>query len=75
MAEAETSIIHCRRCGLRTRHELQRWQRKPALLYLVTGRIKLIEGWVCTQCGRRAAVSARFLPESQVEEDDGVTAE
>jgi ribosomal protein L37E len=60
MAENETCIIQCRRCGILTRHEWVQWERRSTLLLLVTGRIKAIEGWECTKCGYRQAVSTRY---------------
>jgi hypothetical protein len=50
--EKETAIFTCNRCGLLARHEWQRWERK-SLLLRITGRTQLMEGWVCTKCGRR----------------------
>jgi hypothetical protein len=36
----ETCITFCKRCGLRTRHERQRWQRRFSLLSWLTGRVQ-----------------------------------
>jgi ribosomal protein L37E len=55
MADNRTAIIYCKRCGLRTRHEWKRWERR-SLLTLIDGRVKTVEGWVCTKCGRRRVV-------------------
>jgi hypothetical protein len=60
MADNETSILHCKKCGIRTRHEWAQWERRPTLLFLITGRIKVIEGWKCTKCGCCQAVSTRY---------------
>ena len=61
----ETSILFCKRCGLRTRHERAEWTERPLLLTWVTGREKSVEGWVCTKCGRRKAVQVRYLPQNR----------
>ena len=55
MPANETCIIQCKKCGLLTRHERQRWERR-SLLLLLFGRTETVEGWVCTQCGRRRIV-------------------
>jgi len=39
---------------IRTRHEWQQWER-CSFLAKATGRVELVEGWVCTKCGRRKA--------------------
>jgi DNA-directed RNA polymerase subunit RPC12/RpoP len=67
MADKETSIIHCKRCGVRTRHERQQWKKHPLLIYWATGRVKVIDGWECTRCGHRTAIHTRFLPEEQAD--------
>ena len=60
MADNETSIIRCKKCGILTRHEWVLWERRPTLLLLLTGRVKMIEGWECTKCEARQAVSTRY---------------
>jgi DNA-directed RNA polymerase subunit RPC12/RpoP len=55
MTTNETCIVQCKKCGLLTRHERQRWERR-SLLLLLFGRTETVEGWVCTQCGRRRIV-------------------
>jgi Zn ribbon nucleic-acid-binding protein len=60
MAENETCIIQCKKCGILTRHEWVQWESRPTLLLLFTSRIKAIEGWECTKCGHRQAVSTRY---------------
>jgi len=50
-----TRIVVCKRCGIRTRHEWRRWERRSLLLRVV-GHVKLVEGWVCTKCGRQSGV-------------------
>ena len=51
----ETRIVVCDKCGIRTRHEWRQWERQPLLLK-VTGHLQLVEGWVCTKCGRQSQV-------------------
>jgi Zn ribbon nucleic-acid-binding protein len=53
----ETSIIHCRKCGLHTRHE-RRQREHPSLFSWLTGRgsTKVVEYWVCTKCGHSRRV-------------------
>ena len=46
-----TRIVVCKKCGIRTRHEWQRWERQGLLRVL--SRTQVVEGWVCTKCGRR----------------------
>ena len=60
MADNETSILHCKKCGIRARHQLVQWERRSKLLFLLTGRVKVIDGWECTKCGRRQAISTRY---------------
>ena len=60
MADNETSILRCKRCRIRTRHELVQWERRPTLLFLFAGRVKIISGWECTRCGHLQATSARY---------------
>ena len=57
-----TRIVVCKKCGIRTRHEWQRWERQPLLLRVV-GRIQAEEGWMCTKCGQPSHV--RRADESQ----------
>ena len=61
----ETRIVACKRCGLHTRHRKERWIQRPLPLLLI-GRVKEISGWVCTKCGRRRAISVRYLSEAEV---------
>jgi DNA-directed RNA polymerase subunit RPC12/RpoP len=53
----KTRLIPCPKCGLRTAHEWQKWNRWPFLSRLI-GRLQgiLIGGWVCSPCGHRIAV-------------------
>ncbi|MFN2271673.1 MAG: hypothetical protein ACK2US_12600 [Anaerolineae bacterium] len=60
MADNETSILLCKKCGIRTRHEWVQWKRRTTILFLLTGRVKMVDGWECTKCGRRQAVSTRY---------------
>jgi len=53
--QGETRIVVCDRCGIRTRHEWRQWEQQPLLLR-VTGHVQLVEGWVCTKCGRQSRV-------------------
>jgi hypothetical protein len=55
MKKRETRIVVCDKCGIRTRHEWRQWERSPLLLRL-TGRVQLVEGWVCTKCGHQNRV-------------------
>jgi hypothetical protein len=51
----KTRIVVCAKCGIRTRHEWQQWERQSLLLRF-TGHIQLVEGWVCTKCGRQSNI-------------------
>ena len=51
----KTRIVVCNRCGIRTRHAWQRWERRSLFLRII-GHIQLVEGWVCTKCGRQSHV-------------------
>jgi DNA-directed RNA polymerase subunit RPC12/RpoP len=62
----ETSIIACKRCGIHTRHMRQEWVQRPLPLLLFTGRVKVYTAWVCTKCGRRRSLRARYLLEEDV---------
>ncbi len=53
--QGETRIVVCDKCGIRTRHEWRQWEQK-SLLLRVTGHVQLVEGWVCTKCGRHSRV-------------------
>jgi hypothetical protein len=51
-ADNETSIIHCRKRGLHTRHERQQRERPSPFSWLTgCGSTRVIERWVCTKCG------------------------
>ena len=65
MLEHNTSIVHCAKCGLRTRHYYRRWEQRILLFSLLTGRVRVIEGWECTKCGHRTRVRVRFLPHGE----------
>jgi len=69
MEGTETAIIHCKRCGLHTRHERKRWEKRPWLLYLIFGRVKLIEGWECTKCGHRSAGQTRIVAPKETDNE------
>lgn len=53
--QGETRIVVCDKCGIRTRHQWEQWEQK-SLLLRVTGHVQLVEGWVCTKCGRQSHV-------------------
>jgi len=56
MAEqGETRIVVCKKCGIRTRHEWQQWERRSLLLRAM-GHVELVEGWICTKCNHRIRV-------------------
>jgi hypothetical protein len=51
----ETRIVVCDKCGIRTRHAWRQWERRSLLLRVI-GYAQLVEGWVCTKCGRKNRV-------------------
>jgi len=53
--QGETRIVVCDKCGIRTRHEWRQWERQPLLLRAI-GHVRVVEGWVCTKCGRRSHI-------------------
>ena len=58
-----TRLTVCTTFGLLARHSWQRWEAPTPLAWL-TGRVRIVEGWVCTRCGRRRAVRRRLVPET-----------
>ena len=60
--KSNTRIVVCKKCGIRTRHEWQQWERH-SFLDKLTGRAQMVEGWICTKCGHRNRI--RRAGESQ----------
>jgi ribosomal protein L37E len=62
----ETRIIACKRCGIHTRHEYEVWVQRPLALRLLTGRVKIINAWRCTKCGKHRSARTRYAIEKDM---------
>jgi len=64
MSENKTRIVVCKKCGIRTGHEWQQWERR-SLLGKLTGRVQIEEGWVCKKCGHRNPIQRKSLTKNK----------
>jgi hypothetical protein len=56
LAGNRTSIFRCKKCGIETRHRWETWKNASPLSWL-GGQAGMVEGWICTKCGKRVRVT------------------